>query len=192
MCACAMHLSLLHAYVVLDIISCLGINISTLPSLVLDKLFWKIDKNSKTKCCLRVLDGTPQKWPCYRGISDTHRTQDTHCGIGRNQPPAGPQHPVPQNTSFFASILISGESLIWKHLWPSPHQVFCYWNPAFESHPSSFEPPTSSDQSNLLKQCWLIDGWCCFQNSFEPPQKESSMYDLTVPAFFTMLGTYLL
>ena len=87
MCACAMHLSLLHAYVVLDIISCLGINISTLPSLVLDKLFWKIDKNSKTKCCLRVLDGTPQKWPCYRGISDTHRTQDTHCGIGRNQPP---------------------------------------------------------------------------------------------------------
>ena len=36
----------------------------------------------------------------------THAAQDTHCGIGRSQPPTGPQHPVPQIMSFFASIAI--------------------------------------------------------------------------------------
>ena len=37
----------------------------------------------------------------------THTAQDTHCGIGRSQPPAGPQHPVPQITSFFAEGLMN-------------------------------------------------------------------------------------
>ena len=32
----------------------------------------------------------------------THTAQDNPCGIGRSQPPAEPQLPVPQIASFFA------------------------------------------------------------------------------------------